>query len=91
MEKGKTFGEEALKKDEYRRIATIITKTDCIFGIFEKDNYQTSIKEFMEKARKIYTEAIMNSKLFHKYRDDLFDSHFCFKAIKKYKGDYLFK
>ena len=93
LEKGKTFGEVALKKGDNRRTATIITKTDCIFGILEKDDYQASIKEFMEKARKINTEAIMNSKLFHKYREDLFDSHYfnCFKAIKKYKGDYLFK
>ena len=83
----------ALKKGDNRRTATIITKTDCIFGILEKDDYQISLKEHMEKARKISTEAIMNSKLFHNYREDLFDSHYfnCFKAIKKYKGEYIFK
>jgi CRP-like cAMP-binding protein len=34
----------------------------------------------------------MNTKLFRNYREDLFDSHYfnCFKAIKKYKGDYIF-
>ena len=90
--KGKSFGEVALKKGDNRRTATIMTKTDCIFGILEKDDYQLSIKEFVEKVRKINTESIMNSKLFQNYREDLFDTHYfnCFKAIKKYKGDYIF-
>ena len=64
LEKGKTFGEIAIKKSNHRRTATIITKADCIFGKLEKDDYQASLKEFMEKARKINTEALMNSKLF---------------------------
>ena len=90
--KGKSFGEVALKKGDNRRTATIMTKTDCIFGVLEKDEYQSLIKEFVEKARKINTESIMHSKLFQNYREDLFDSHYfnCFKAIKKYKGDYIF-
>ena len=90
--KGKTFGEVALKKGDNRRTATIMTKTNCIFGILEKDEYQLLIKEFIEKARKINTESLMKSKLFHNYREDIFDSHYfnCFKAIKKYKGDYIF-
>ena len=91
--KGKSFGEVALKKGDNRRTATIMTKTDCIFGILEKDEYQSLIKEFIEKARKINTESLMKSKLFHGYREDLFDTHYfnCFKANKKYKGDFLFK
>ena len=93
LNKGKSFGEVALKKGDNRRTATIMTKTDCIFGILEKDEYQSLIKEFVEKARKINTESIMKSKLFQNYREDLFDTHFfnCFKAMKKYKGEYLFK
>ena len=93
LNKGKSFGEVALKKGDNRRTATIMTKTDCIFGILEKDEYQSLIKEFVEKARKINTESIMKTKLFQNYREDLFDTHFfnCFKAMKKNKGDYLFQ
>ena len=93
LEKGKSFGEVALQKGDSRRTATIITKTDCIFGILERDEYQVLIKEYMEKARKINREALLHSKLFYNYREDLFDSHYfnCFKAVKMHKSEYLFK
>jgi CRP-like cAMP-binding protein len=47
----------------------------------------------MEKARKINTEALLHSKLFYNYREDLFESHYfnCFKATKMRKSEYLFK
>ena len=93
LDKGKSFGEVALQKGDNRRTATIITKEDCVFGILEKDDYQVLIKEYMEKARKINTQSLLNTKLFYNYREDLFDTHYfnCFKAIKKYKSEYLFK
>ena len=93
LDKGKSFGEVALQKGDNRRTATIITKTNCVFGILEKDDYQVLIKEYMEKARKINTQSLLNTKLFYNYREDLFDTHYfnCFKAIKKYKSEYLFK
>ena len=93
LDKGKSFGEVALQKGDNRRTATIITKTDCVFGILEKDDYQVLIKEYMEKARKINTQALLNSKLFYNYREDLFDTHYfnCFKATKRHKSEYLFK
>ena len=93
LDRGKSFGEVALQKGDNRRTATIITKTDCVFGILEKDDYQVLLKEYMEKARKINTQSLLNTKLFYNYREDLFDTHYfnCFKAIKKYKSEYLFK
>ena len=93
LEKGKSFGEVALQKGDSRRTATIITKTDCVFGILERDEYQLLIKEYMEKARKINTEALLHTKLFYNYREDLFESHYfnCFKATKMRKSEYLFK
>ena len=93
LEKGKSFGEVALQKGDKRRTATIITRTECIFGVLEKDEYQVLVKEYMEKARKINTDALLHTKLFLNYREDLFDIHYfnCFKAMKVQKSEYLFK
>ena len=90
--KGKSFGELALQKEGSRRTATIIANKKCKFGTLQKDEYQVLVKETLERARKINVEALMHSEFFHRYRIDLFESHYfnCFKYMKKVKGEYLF-
>ena len=93
LSKGKCFGELALQKEGKKRNATIITTQNSIFGILQKDVYQMFIKETMDKARKTNVELLLKSKLFKGCNSEKFESHYfnCFKFIKKYKGEYLFK
>ena len=93
LSKGKCFGELALQKEGKKRNATIITTQNSIFGILQKDVYQMFIKETMDKARKVNVELLLKSKLFKGCNLEKFESHYfnCFKFMKKYKGEYLFK
>ena len=93
LSKGKCFGELALQKEGKKRNATIITTQNSIFGILQKDVYQMFIKETMDKARKVNVELLLKSKLFRGCNLEKFESHYfnCFKFMKKYKGEYLFK
>ena len=93
LTKGKCFGELALQKDGKKRNATIITTQNSIFGIVQKDVYQMFIKETMDKARKLNVELLLKSKLFKGCNSEKFEAHYfnCFKFMKKYKGEYLFK
>jgi CRP-like cAMP-binding protein len=93
LSKGKCFGELALQKEGKKRNATIITTQNSIFGILQKDVYQMFIKETMDKARKTNVELLLKSKLFKGCNSEKFESHYfnCFKFVKKYKGEFLFK
>ena len=67
LKTGDTFGEIALSKielEERKRTATIITDTDCIFGILQKEAYQAFIKDTMEKARKANVELLLKCQLY---------------------------
>ena len=90
---GDSFGEIALKKNDNKIKSTIITKTDCLFCILERDEYRNLISEYIDNARKINVNSLMHSKLFHNYNADLFNIHYFsfFTPIKKSKGDYLFR
>ena len=93
LSKGKCFGELALQKEGKKRNATIITTQNSVFGILQKDVYQMFIKETMDKARKTNVEILLKSKLFRGCNSEKFENLYftCFKFMKKYKGDYLFK
>ena len=93
LKTGDSFGENALKKTENKINSTVITKTDCLFCILERDEYRNLISEFVDHARKINVDSLMHSKLFYNYNSDLFSIHYYsyFTPIKKSKGDYLFR
>ena len=92
LERGKSFGEIALKDDTKRRTATIITLKDSYFGTLKKDIYQGCIKDALEKIRRSNIECITSSKLFDRYGHDSFEMNFFnfFKLISFDKGSYLF-
>ena len=93
LERGKSFGEIALKDDTKRRTATIITLKDSYFGTLKKDIYQGCIKDALEKIRRSNIECITSSKLFYRYGHDSFEMNFFnfFKLISFDKGSFLFK
>ena len=93
LKTGEYFAENSLTKNDNKIKSTIISKTDGLFCILEREQYRNIINEFMEKARKINVDSLMHSKLFFNYNPDLFKIHYFsfFTPIKKLKGDYLFK
>ena len=93
LKTGEYFAENSLVKNDNKIKSTIISKTDGLFCILEREQYRNIINEFMEKARKINVDSLMHSKLFFNYNPDLFKIHYFsfFTPIKKLKGDYLFK
>lgn len=93
LKKGDSFAEIALKKNDNKIKSTIISKTDCLFCYLERDEYRNLISEFVDDARRINVDSLINSKLFHNYNSDLFNIHYFsfFTPVKKAKGDYLFR
>ena len=93
LNQGNYFGEISLNKNDNKIKNTIISKTNCLFCILERDEYRNLINEFMDNARRINVDSLMHSLLFHNYNADLFNIHYYsfFTPIKKYKGDYLFR
>ena len=93
LKNGDSFGEMALKKSDNKIISTIISKTNCLFCILERDEYRNLINEYNDNARRINVDSLMHSKMFYNYNSDLFNIHYFnyFTPIKKQKGDYLFR
>ena len=90
---GKCFGEIALQREKNKRTATIITLTDCLFGILQKDEYQQFMKKMMENARRNNIERLLNTKLFYGITYTSFDARLFnyFIFSKEKKGNYFFK
>ena len=91
--KGKCFGEIALQNSKNKRTATIISISDCLFGILEKDEYLLFVRETMEKIRRNNIERLLNTTLFKGVSYITFESKYfnCFIFSKENKGVYLFK
>ena len=90
---GKCFGEIALQRERNKRTATVITLTDCLLGILQKDEYQSFMKKVMEKTRRNNIERLLNTKLFYGVNYHTFDTKFYnyFIFTKERKGDFMFK
>ena len=90
---GKCFGEIALQRERNKRTATVITLTDCLFGILQKDEYQSFMKKVMEKTRRNNIERLLNTKLFYGVNYHTFDTKLYnyFIFTKERKGDFMFK
>ena len=93
LNKGDSFGESTLKKNDNKIKSTIIAKTDCLLCYLERDEYRNLINEFINNARRINVDSLMHSKMFYNYNFDLFKIHYYgyFTPIKKAKGDFLFR
>ena len=90
---GKCFGEIALQRERNKRTATVITLTDCLLGILQKDEYQSFMKKVMEKTRRNNIERLLNTKLFYGLNYHTFDTKLYnyFIFTKERKGDFMFK
>ena len=90
---GKCFGEIALQRERNKRTATVITLTDCLLGILQKDEYQSFMKKVMEKTRRNNIERLLNTKLFYGVNYHTFDTKLYnyFIFTKERKGDFMFK
>ena len=91
--KGKCFGEIALQNIRSKRTATIISLSNCLFGILEKDEYLLFVRETMEKMRRNNIERLLNTNLFQGISYLVFETKYfnCFIFAKENKGTYLFK
>ena len=90
---GKCFGEIALQRERNKRTATVITLTDCLLGILQKDEYQSFMKKVMEKTRRNNIERLLSTKLFYGLNYHTFDTKLYnyFIFTKERKGDFMFK
>ena len=67
LKTGDTFGEIALSKvdiEERKRTATVITDSECVFGIVPNKIYSTFLKEVEEKTRYILVSEMVSHSLF---------------------------
>jgi CRP-like cAMP-binding protein len=97
LKAGATFGEVALSKtevEERKRTATIITDSDCIFGIIPNTVYSTFLKEVEEKARFYLASKLVSHSLFKSIQPESFlKANFLnyFNNMTFKGGAYLFK
>ena len=97
LKTGATFGEVALSKtevEERRRTATIITDTDCIFGIIPNSTYSTFLREVEEKARFVLASKLVSHSLFKMIQPESFlKANFLnyFNKMTFKGGNFLFK
>ena len=93
FEAGYTFGELALENINKKRMATIITLTDCDFAVIDKLEYNELIKESVTKSKNKFFDLIYSYKIFDYISYDTFDkkyfNHFRYLRVKK--NSYLFK
>ena len=92
LDNGKSFGDVALKDNNSKRTATIITVEDCFFGIIKKDIYQVCIRDTLERIRRFNMETIYTTNLFNDYSKELFKVYIFnnFKNVSISRGKELF-
>ena len=93
FEAGYTFGELALENLSKKRMATIITLTDCDFAVIDKLEYNELIKEYVSKSKNKFFDLIYSYKIFNNISYEIFDKKYFnhFRYIKIKKNSYLFK
>ena len=94
---GDTFGEIALSKidlEERKRTATVITDSECVFGIVPNSIYSTFLKEVEEKTRYILVTQLVSHSLFKSIIPETFlKANFLnyFNNMMFKSGTYFFK
>jgi len=90
---GDTFGELALENLSKKRMATIITLSECDFAIINKLEYNELIKESVYKSKNRFFNLIYTYKLFDYIPHASFDRKYYsyFRHLKMKKNSILFK
>ena len=90
---GDTFGELALENLSKKRMATIITLSECDFAIINKIEYNELIKESVYKSKNRFFNLIYTYKLFDDIPHASFDRKYYsyFRHLKLKKNSVLFK
>ena len=90
---GDTFGELALENLSKKRMATIITLSECDFAIINKIEYNELIKESVFKSKNRFFNLIYTYKLFDDIPYASFDRKYYsyFRHLKLKKNSILFK
>lgn len=89
---GFTFGDIALGYESKKRTATIIASKHSFIGSLKKDIYISSIKESIDKLRKLSLDMLLNNRLFQGMNHDIFDRAYFnfFKAMTFYHLENIF-
>ena len=93
LNSGDMFGEAALSAPSLKRNATIMTVTDCHFGVLNRKIYQKHIQKATETNKKNTINYICNTSIFNGYPKDILNRKFfsCFVFKKNKKNDYIIK
>ena len=97
LKSGETFGEIALSKadvEERKRTATVITDSECIFGILPNSVYSSFLKEVEEKNRYTLVSQLISHSLFkHILPEAFLKANFLnyFNNMNFKGGNFLFK
>ena len=90
---GSIFGELALTNPNSKRTATIITKTDCIFGTIIKQYYDLSFRAAQEKSQNRNISFFIKSPIFKGMNQSIFLNKFYYRFKKRTVkcGDIIYK
>ena len=93
FEAGYTFGELALENINKKRMATIITLTDCDFAVIDKLEYNELIKESVSKSKNKFFDVIYSYKIFDYISYETFDKKYFnhFRYLKVKNNSFLLK
>ena len=89
---GDTFGELALEHMNKKRMATIITSSDCDFAVIDKIEYNELIKDSINKSKDKFYNLIYKYKIFDSISTISFDKKYYnyFRYLKMKKNEILF-
>lgn len=92
LKEGNIFGDVALQKVSQKRTATVITKTDCIFGTLTKTAYDLCLKGTQDKVRLWNVYFFLNGPLFKEVNQTIFESKYFnfFKQEELKRGQRIF-
>ena len=89
---GETFGELALEHLNKKRMATIITLSDCHFAVIDKREYNELIKDSVNKSKNKFYNLIYTYKIFDSISYMSFDKKYYnyFRYLKMKQNEILF-
>lgn len=84
VEQGQSFGDIALDSTNNKRTATLISMENCSFGVINKNDYESCIKNVNEKNRKKFFNVIYSYNIFQYISRYVFEKkYFNFFKYKK--------
>lgn len=93
LKDGNIFGDIALQNSSNKRTATIITKTNSVFGTLTKGQYDICLKTAQDKIRSLNILFFLTGPIFKKVGQKVFESKYfnCFRHVELQKGMKLFE